>query len=163
MNAILRASLVVGAVATVAASLYCMPAAPLSLGGGDLLGLPQAWQRLEQAEQQRDVLDGVNEVILYRIACKRTIARDVVAGRTTLFEAAAQFEDLNRRLGGYCWSAFRLGHPGDSDEERHCHEVMLFACVEAKYLQPGSEEVVQCQLEEELRSRQAAGPLVLTR
>jgi hypothetical protein len=67
------------------------------------------------------------EVCMWRIQHKYQIAREVLAGRVSLVEAAVQFRALNEQAPTIEWESYRSSHPGRNDAERHCHEVFRFA------------------------------------
>jgi hypothetical protein len=64
--------------------------------------------------------------IRQRLLHKKELAREVIAGRLTLLQAAARFRDLDRQPPRFYWSAFQVGYPGATDEERHCREVIRY-------------------------------------
>jgi hypothetical protein len=57
-------------------------------------------------------------------AAKKVVIRKLLAGRLGLREAAAHFRVLDHRHPGFYWDGFRDSYPGNSDEERHCREVI---------------------------------------
>jgi hypothetical protein len=96
-----------------------------------------------------------------RLRRKERVAREVLAGRLTLLEAAALFRALDHGPPEFHWDYFRTRWPGDTDEERHAHEVIdcvyLTAC-------PGDHcqaAEVRDQLRVELAEHLRCGPLRL--
>src|SRR5262249_25957613 len=57
------------------------------------------------------------------------VARDVIAGRVTLLDAAAAFGALQDAVPGYSWDGFREMYAGASDDERLCRAVILYVAV----------------------------------
>jgi len=91
--------------------------------------------------------DDALRVLQWRSAVKYRLTRDVIAGRLSLFEAAARFRRLNKvnpvdELIGY-W--------GDSQEDRLCQEVMQWVSVALQREDPDNRADCCKRLEEELR------------
>jgi hypothetical protein len=91
------------------------------------------------------VTDGpLPESMTLRFLAKQHIARDVVAGRMSLIEAATLFRVLNlpadldalNREGAHCWV---LTEPVHTEDERHCRQVVQW--VSALGLTDSSEHV----------------------
>src|SRR5438552_3903687 len=78
-------------------------------------------QRARELEQQR-------EAIIRRTKRKALVAQAVLAGRLSLLEAAAYFRALELEPPTFHWTAYRSIWPGGTDAERHCHEVIHYAC-----------------------------------
>jgi hypothetical protein len=95
-----------------------------------LIGSPRALvdrvlTRVFPEEQRRDAeLDGQLDTVRRRTEARKALVRDLGAGRLTLLETAARFRDLDRSAPDFQWDVFRRGYPGDSDDERHCREVI---------------------------------------
>jgi hypothetical protein len=85
-----------------------------------------------------------------RIAEKNALTSEVIEGRLPLLQAAAQFRDLNARPPALAWETFRHVYPGDTDDERHCRQVIQFVR-EAVQLRPGADLALPGRLEAELR------------
>jgi hypothetical protein len=69
--------------------------------------------------------DGRVRAVDRRIEQKDRLAGEVVAGRLTLFEAAARFRRLNDEPPAP--TPLSASFPGDSEEERLCRQVIDFA------------------------------------
>jgi hypothetical protein len=92
----------------------------------------------------------LREAVDRRAAEKSALAREVIEGRLPLLQAAARFRDLNARPPAFNWGAFRQTYPGDSDDERHCREVIQFVRQEGPQ-RPGADPSLVGRLEAELR------------
>ena len=80
----------------------------------------------EAAREEERLVDDLR--VIERIEeAKHGVVRDLLAGRLTLPEAAARFRDLDREQPGFNWVAFRRAYPCDTDDERHCREVLAWA------------------------------------
>jgi hypothetical protein len=61
------------------------------------------------------------------LEAKVVVTQDLRAGRVTLREAASRFQALNHACPEYDWERFRQAFPGQTDEERHCRQVLVAA------------------------------------
>jgi hypothetical protein len=122
---------------------------------GALVLLTRGWQQGDilpgwqgpDAEQARLEFEQRAPALHRRMQRKQRVVQAVLAGRVTLLEAAAYFRALDREGPSYNWDYFRARWPGDSDDERHCHQVLDFV-----YLQMGGSngspaEPVNCMAE----------------
>src|SRR5262245_19208054 len=104
--------------------------------------------------------DGKREAILARVAARAAIVEEVLAERMSLLEAAAHFRNLDHGPPPILWDRFRTYYPGDSDEERHCYEVI--GNVRARVEDQGGRRGEQVlRLEAELRQHLERGTLRL--
>jgi hypothetical protein len=94
-------------------------------------------------QDRRDAIEG-------RAAEKSALAVEVIEGHLPLPQAAATFRDLNARPPAFNWEAFRQTYPGDSDDERHCREVIQFVR-QGVQLRPDADPAVVGRLEAELQ------------
>ena len=105
----------------------------LSLGLDCWLGL--CGDRSEAAREEERLVDDLR--VIERIEeAKHGVVRDLLAGRLTLPEAAARFRDLDREQPGFNWVAFRRTYPCDTDDERHCREVLAWVRCAERATQP---------------------------
>jgi hypothetical protein len=58
------------------------------------------------------------------VEAKAAVARELAAGRLTLFEAASRARHVDHQNPDFHWEEFRRGTPGGNDDERHCWEVI---------------------------------------
>jgi hypothetical protein len=126
----------------------------------NLWELPRLLRELEDNHKESADLDERDRATLCRTAEKRQVARDLAQGRTTLTEAAARIRELDRAWGNFPWETFRRLTPGDSDEERHCREVIGWV---RALVEDGSEDYPSLVeiLEAELQGRLDGGTLAL--
>ena len=61
-----------------------------------------------------------------RSFAKIEVARDAIAGRLTLFEAAARFRAVDADAPDRLRRGWRVGLKGGSDEERYCRQVLCY-------------------------------------
>jgi hypothetical protein len=61
---------------------------------------------------------------------RKRIARRVVAGKLSLLQGAARFQDLNETCDDFSWEDFRTRFPAATDDERACRQVIQFAKLE---------------------------------
>jgi hypothetical protein len=112
-----------------------------------------------QAPRDREV-PNLCEALDQCAAERYALAGEVIEGRLTLLRAAARFRDLNARPPMFNWRAFRKIYPGDSDDERHCRQVIHFVRQGAQ-LRPGADPAVADRLEAELGDLLERGDLRL--
>jgi len=131
----------VAVVATVSTVALC-------LEGDKDWGAVAAHRQLAESKSKDEALAAQMQDILQRIQIKRDIVQDVIHGRMPLRQAAAEFTELNSVCPAHL-RVFRHQHPGMSDEEIMCRNVMSFVAME---LQGRPEEAasVQARLEREL-------------
>ncbi len=101
------------------------------------------------------------EAIVHRVNSKRHIARELIAGRLTLLQAAGQFRALNQAPPRLHWKEFCAAYPGDSDEERHCREVIAVVTLELENSDSCLCLAVRARLVAELESHRERGTLRL--
>ena len=128
------------------------------------LGLDQ-WMQAILTSNARDAKEMAREferrdrVIQKRIDAKDACIRELIAGRLTLFEAAAQFRRVNEE---YPVMAEVPDYVSESPDEQLCRQVIRWAQVTLR-MQPSSEsaELIE-RLERDLRRRkQSSGVIVL--
>jgi hypothetical protein len=85
---------------------------------------PEPCRDLADALREGDRLDEAMRLIVRREEAKMGVVRDLLAGRLTLRQAAALFRDLDQGPPAFNWEEFRRAYPCDTDEERHCREVI---------------------------------------
>jgi hypothetical protein len=100
-------------------------------------------------------LDQQAKMVEERIESSRKIARELIAGRLTLWVAAAQLQSLDQSLAPlfqeFYASVFPQIYPGQSESERYCRRAM--ALVESELvLKPVERSAVLKRLHQELKS-----------
>jgi hypothetical protein len=107
---------------------------------------------IERAEQ----LEEGRKVVLWCVGVKRTLTEEVIAGRRTLFEAAAGFRNAERIKVQRAPSLCAAGP--DSTDEEHCRQVIQ-QVRRSLQGQPNQSAVV-ARLEEQLREELARKGIV---
>jgi hypothetical protein len=79
---------------------------------------------LSEEERRTVELDARARGFIRRMERKGRVVEALLADRLTLLEAAACFGFLNHQPPEFRWEYFRTLWPGDTDEERLCHEVI---------------------------------------
>ena len=100
-------------------------------------------------------LDRQVRVVEERIEFSRKIAQELIAGRSTLWLAAAQLQNLDQSSAPlnqeFYASVFLRIYPGQSEPERYCRRAM--ALVESELiLKPVEKRAVLARLKQELKS-----------
>jgi hypothetical protein len=96
-----------------------------------------------------------------RRARKGRIVAALIAGRLTLLEAAGRFRALDRGPPPFHWEEFHAHYQGDSDEERHCHEVLAWVEIELADTDPCLLVATHARLLDELETHLIRGRLRL--
>jgi hypothetical protein len=111
---------------------------------------------------QEDRLEARRVAGCRRSEVQRRIAREVIAGRLALLEAARWCRDLNETNPEFVWSDFRKVYPGTSDDERHVRYVLALVRAEL----PRGTRTAKCvtaHLEAELAEQLRRGAVGLPR
>jgi hypothetical protein len=101
------------------------------------------------------------QAIAQRVKRRQRVTDELVAGRLTLLEAAALFRALDRAPPAFNWDIFRLYTPGNSDDERHCHEVIAWVYLTLRVTDQCKAEALRQDLDRQLGEHQRLGPLRL--
>ena len=120
--------------------------ARLGIEGWDL---PGSLDMLEEAREREETLATKVELAKARRATLDRVARDLLAGRLTLSQAAGRFRDLLADCEAL-WAHLAEEVPGRTEEERLCRYVIGWA---TSLLDRDREAVVRASLEAELESR----------
>jgi hypothetical protein len=84
-----------------------------------------------EAERQREAkLERQSKVTLGRISAKRSVTQQLLAGELTLLEAADCFRALNEVPSDCPGTAYLTLHPGNSEGERLCRQVISWVAGE---------------------------------
>jgi hypothetical protein len=86
---------------------------------------------LESERTREDDLIARDRALIENFEGKEHVMKEVMEGRLTLHEAAAQFQMLNLMCSEYNWNVFRRLYPGQTDEQRHCRQVLAFLWIKA--------------------------------
>jgi hypothetical protein len=149
------ANFVLLAALSLAASLTVILGRSPSESGQILPALPSESGQPSPSERDRQALVGT---VLLRTTAKHRIARDVIAGRLSLAEAAALVGELNRVPPKAATLRFRF--PACSDEELLCRQVIEYVRAELDG-EPDRQEATLAQLEADFKELQKNGALPL--
>jgi hypothetical protein len=116
----------------------------------------------DSEERRRDHLEQKCRALSRRLKRKHRLAQAVLARQVTLLEAAAYFRALNHQRPDFHWDQFRAVTPGDSDDERHCHEVIHWVHLAIADTDPCLAEAERANLSSELSDHLRRGPLRLS-
>jgi hypothetical protein len=98
---------------------------------------------------------------LHRLERRERVMHALLDGKVTLLEGAALFRALDHEPPLFHWGYFRTFWPGDTDEERHCHELIGFVYSVLSSTDQVRAEEVRDRLRAELCERLCDGPLEL--
>jgi hypothetical protein len=139
---------------TVLVGALALPART-SWPGDDLPdGQGSSEERVRQANLEQKV-----QATARRIRRKQRVSQEVLAGRLTLLEAAALFRALDHAPPEFKWDHFRASTPADSDDERHCHEVIHWVSNTVRH--PCEAEALRQDLDTQRSEYRRLGPLRL--
>ena len=151
MSRLLRNLLAFGAVmAAFIVVVHVQPtwAATLTI---DLWNIVELEQTIESQVRKRQVLDEQFELALQRCHQRRHIVDDVIAGRTTLRQAAVEFRSLNEGLPASRWS-YNQAYAGKSEGERFCRYVIRLVQTDLSERTPTLATTKVEKLEQELQA-----------
>ena len=131
------------------ATLIVVPALVALALGFDAWSTSEAREQNQQAIELERKLDASATELRQRYEAKRALINDLVAGRTTLAEATAQFTILNRDRPE-CVEAIRRNCPGGTDEEKMARNVLGFVDAALSVEPAATRRVVRARLEAEL-------------
>jgi hypothetical protein len=123
-----------------------------SLPGGR--GYPS--EQLRLAAHEQNLRDSA-----LRLRRKQRVSDEVLAGRLTLLEAAALFRALDHGPPPFHWDHFRISRSGNSDDERHCKELIDWVDWTQRKTDPARAEALRKDLRAELSEHLGRGPLRL--
>ncbi len=159
MNMSLRLALAAGAVAAGLVGMSCLlrESAPAAAAGVARASAAEPWVDLWHVS---DDLDARHQFTNRKIATKRHLAQELIAGRLTLLETAAQFRALDRAHAEFVWSAFRRQYPAATDDESHC--LCVIATAQSEFPNRSRQEAaIGARLRAELQEHLKRGPLCL--
>jgi len=94
--------------------------------GLDFWNVPELQSRLDETQRQHEERDVEDQRVMQRIQIKDALITQLIDGRATIPEVAAQFKKLNAGRVDYL-GLFRKQYPGASDDECYCRNVLSFA------------------------------------
>jgi hypothetical protein len=139
-----------------------------ALLAGVVLATEKTWRKGAAADQdgaalvrQGEEMDRQMSAVIRRLERKDRLVRALLGGRLTLLEAAALFRALNQAAPAFYWGEYRKRHVAESDEERHCREVINCVYIHLRPKDPAKAKEVPAGLGRELAEHLSAGPLRL--
>jgi hypothetical protein len=153
-----RGWLLVLAVAVLVSALVLIRGAGRRGGSADP---PEGSAEYEQRRGEEPLVQ--TRASIARIEHRKDLIRELLAGRLTLLETAAHFRALDRSNPSFNWDAFRRGNAGDTDEERHCREVIGWVETDLERTDPCLALATCNRLEGELQEHLRLGTLRLPR
>jgi hypothetical protein len=93
---------------------------------------------------------------------RQRVARQVLAGKLSLLQAASRYQDLNESHDDFAWDQFRVDFAGSNDDERACRQVIQFAKIELEH-DPRAVNLSVTKLERELKDLLRGGKIHLPR
>jgi hypothetical protein len=146
-----RALCLAGLTAALAAVLY---------GGARTPGGVWLWQPLAETAPAPD-FEGELQVFKARMAVKQDVIRELVAGKSTLLEAAGQFHLLDSIPPECIWRPAQVFSSECGEEERCCYAVISWVQAFLENEDPCQSEPVVRQLLAEMESLRQQGGLKL--
>jgi hypothetical protein len=156
MNALLRLVVSAGAVALAVYGLNEVEADWHTEIGPALLSLVEIRSQIKQESQNARRIEEQDQILVSAMNAKEQIVVDLVADRLTLLEAAARFRELREGLPTCEMEMFRQAYPGNSDDERYCHQVIR-AVESLRGRQPNEVTRAVARLKKELEDEAACG------
>jgi hypothetical protein len=153
-----RGSLLVLAAAVLGSALVLIRGAGRRGGSTDP---PEGSAEYEQHRGEEPLAQ--TRATIARIEHRKDLIRELLAGQLTLLETAAHFRALDRSSPSFNWDRFRRVTPGDTDEERHCREVIGWVETELGWTDPCLALATCNWLKGELQEHLQRGPLRLPR
>jgi hypothetical protein len=136
---------------------------------GALALLASSWQgeilpdetNASSEETRQAYLDQRMQAVVQRNHRKQRVIDELVDGRLTLLKAAALFRALAHAPPAFDWDRFRTVRPGNSDDERHCQEVIDWVYLTLRGTDLCKAEALRQDFDRQLGEHQRLGPLRL--
>jgi hypothetical protein len=126
--------------------------------GLDFWNVPALKARMAEDRQFASELDSRDNRVLRRIAVKEMLIADLITGRASLIETAAQFRAMNAGQHGYA-VVVRTLWPDATDDERLCRNVISYV---ESYVEPDEDgRALVHRLYEEMNRLKASGRLTV--
>lgn len=110
--------------------------------GIDFWNLPSLQEELQELREAGQKLTAEDEAVLRRIRLKNTIISELLDGRITLFEAAAEFRELSAAHPQYM-QMLTMRYPYRSANEIYCLNVIEFVESNIQCRPSATPEIVQ--------------------
>lgn len=116
--------------------------------------------RLVDVQHEKALLEGKFQNLLAWRSGKKEVVEDLLAHRMNLREAASRFHELNDTHGTPSWwNDFRHRYAGESDNERHCQEVIALTHQLLENQSPAEAQSVTHRLQAEMQEQIEQGSL----
>ncbi len=127
----------------------------------DWWNVPVLCEQIQRGERDLAALQPTGEILVARAKAKAAVTEDLLAGRLTLLQTAAQFRKLNAEQPASKID-LRQHFAGATEEERLCRQVIQWAAFAARDISASASEQTRSRLEAELAGLLAArGRVVL--
>jgi hypothetical protein len=149
-----RGSLVLGAALSLLGGVLCLFPGTAARLGLDLWNLPELGLELQRDEAYGTELDREAEETFRREVTKEEVVPEVLAGRLTLWQAAARFRALDATASPRIRKSLGEGFPGIAEDERCCRKVITWVARREAERPDGGHGVAQrlaAELEDALR------------
>jgi hypothetical protein len=122
--------------------------------GLDVWNLPDLDREMASERRRAEVLDAKGEIVRLRSVKKAHVVREVLAGRMTLLEGAADFRTVNSDPPDFP-GTLPSNIPGRTENERYCRLVLERVKRASQDLAPSHADEILRQLEKELETHLA--------
>jgi hypothetical protein len=124
--------------------------AVLEESGLDFTEWVRCRQFIDRALARSEELEHLRDQAIRRVHTKDQIARDLIAGRIGVVEAATRYGDLPYPPPRM-WEMLRMVHGGASDEETMCRHIISWTC-QLVDDEPARTEALRTRLESEMQA-----------
>jgi hypothetical protein len=107
-------------------------------------------EELERSRELDEYGRAFIERVLQRNAVREELVEQVLAGRLTLWQAAARFKAADATLSPVQQASHRSAFPGETEDERYCREVIFRVEGVLEWQPRRATAVTPAQLKEEL-------------
>ncbi len=141
MSGAMRTSILAGAVVLAMSGLMVLERKGENVPSQEKLTTAELQQKFPEESQRAARLETQGGIVRERIEFTRSVARELIANRITLLEAATRLRDLDHSLAPVQADVYDLVfptiYPGRSEGERYCHRAI--AMVDAELVQQPAE------------------------
>jgi hypothetical protein len=150
MTSLLRLATCAGCLGLFFVAAFTLCPTLLEESGLDITEWVRCRQFIDRALARSEELEHLRGQAIQRVLAKNQIARDVIAGRIGVVEAASRVRDLPcppPRM----WDMLRIVHGGATDEETMCRHLICWSC-QLVDDDPARTEALRTRLESEMQA-----------